>query len=197
MNFFESIFLELGFSWTLAKLTPYALMVLLGFILIYTFHSRIQHKVKKWILISILGVLPFVVYFSIYPIYQGDFSNKHFTPKQLERFPQKLTLSIVVLPGCPYCHETISFMNALISREPKLHIRYVVVSESMAPLSLFSSKLDKRISVIRAKNQKNWIIMAQGGFPCMMISEHSKIIYAWENDFFGVRAIDDYLGRNN
>lgn len=172
-------------------------MVLLGFILVYTFHSRMQQKVKKWILMSILGVLPFVVYFSIYPIYQGDFSNKHFQPEQLEPFPRKLTLSVVVLPGCPYCHETISFMNDLISREPKLHIRYVVVSESMAPLSLFSSKLDKRISVIRVKNLKNWIIMSKGGFPCMMMSEHGKLIYAWENDFFGVRAIDDYLGRNN
>jgi hypothetical protein len=88
-------------------------------------------------------------------------------------------------------------MNDLISRKPKLCIRYVVVSESMAPLSLFSSKLDNRISVIRVKNLKNWIIMSQGGFPCMMMSEHGKLIYAWENDFFGVRAIDDYLGRNN
>ncbi len=172
-------------------------MVLLGYILIYTFHSRIQHKVKKWVLMSILGILPFTVYFSMYPIYQGDFSNKHFTQKKLERFPHKLTLSIVVLPGCPYCYETISLMNEIISREPKLNIRYIVVSDSTVPLSFFSSKLDKRISVIRAKNQKNWIIMAQGGFPCMIMSEYDKIIYAWENDFFGVRAIDDYLSRNN
>ena len=197
MNFFDSIFLDPDFSWTVAKLIPYAFMVLLGFTLIYSFHSRIKHLVKKWILMSILGVLPFSLYFFFYPIYQGDFSNNHFTPKQLEPFPNKLTLSVIVLPGCPYCHETISLMNELISREPKLHIRYVVVSESQSTLAMFTPTLDKRISVVRASNIKNWIVMAQGGFPCMMISQQGKIIYAWENDFFGVRAIDDYLDRNN
>jgi hypothetical protein len=39
--------------------------------------------------------------------------------------------------------------------------------------------------------------MAQGGFPCMILSKDKNIIYAWENGHFGVRAIDDILNRLN
>jgi glutaredoxin len=193
MNTFESIFLDLGLSWTLSKLIPYLLMVLLGFIFVYTFHSRIEHKLKKWAFMSLIGLLPFTVYFAIYPIYQGDFSNTFFSPEQLDAFPQEQTLSVVVLPSCPYCHETVSFMNELIKREPSLYIRYVVVAETKGMLKDFRSKLDKRIDVIISSNPKNWITMAHGGFPCMILSQKGKVIHAWENDYFGVRAIDEII----
>lgn len=197
MNLLESIFLDLGFSWTISKLIPYVLMSIMGFVLVYTFHGRIQQKLKKWIFMSILAVLPFVIYFSMYPIYNGDFVNQHFTPEQLCAFPKKTTLTVVVLPGCPYCHESINFMNQLIEREPKLNITYVVVAETDAPLIPFKQKLSKRITVLKSTNPKDWIIMTRGGFPCMILSENRKVIYAWENDGFGVRAIDDVLSRFN
>ena len=195
MNFFETIFLNLGFSWTAAKLIPYLMMALLGFILVYTFHRKIQHRVKKWLSMAILCLLPFGAYFAIYPIYQGDFVNVHFQPKQLEKFPSKLTLTIVVLPSCPYCHETIKLMNHLNKSYPKLHIRYVVVAESKQTIHAFRSKLNPQIDVQTSKKPKDWIIMAQGGFPCMILSNNKNIIYAWENGQFGVRAIDDVINR--
>jgi glutaredoxin len=195
MNFFETIFLNLGFSWTAAKLIPYLMMALLGFILVYTFHRKIQHRVKKWLSMAILCLLPFGAYFAIYPIYQGDFVNVHFQPKQLEKFPSKLTLTIVVLPSCPYCHETIKLMNHLNKSYPKLHIRYVVVAESKQAMHAFRSKLNPQIDVQTSKKPKDWIIMAQGGFPCMILSNNKNIIYAWENGQFGVRAIDDVINR--
>ncbi|MFM6933961.1 MAG: hypothetical protein ACKOXP_00845 [Flavobacteriales bacterium] len=196
MNFLESIFLDLGFSWTIAKLTPYLLMALLGFILVYTFHSRFSTQWKKWLFMSLLSVLPFIAYFGFYPIYQGDFSQSYYQPDPLEKFPNRLTLTVVVLPGCPYCHESIQFMNTFLQREPQLHIRYLVVAESDETLIPFKEKLDKRIQVIKSKNPKNWIIMAHGGFPCMMLSEHKKVLYAWDNDHFGVRAMDEIIERS-
>jgi hypothetical protein len=197
MNLFESIFLDIGFSWTISKLIPYVLMSIMGFVLVHTFQNRVQQKLKKWIFMSILAVLPFVIYFSIYPIYNGDFVNHHFTPNQLCAFPKKTTLTVVVLPGCPYCHESINFMNQLIEREPKLNISYLVVAETDTPLIPFRQKLSKRISVFKSTYPKNWIMMSRGGFPCMILSENRKIIYAWENDQFGVRAVDDVLSRFN
>jgi hypothetical protein len=197
MNFFETIFLNLGFSWTAAKLIPYLMMALLGFILVYTFHRKIQHRVKKWLSMILLCLLPFGTYFAFYPIYQGDFVNVHFQPKQLDKFPAKPTLTIVVLPSCPYCHETITLMNHLKESYPKLNIRYVVVAESRQAMHVFRSKLNSKIEVQLSKTPKDWIIMAQGGFPCMILSNHKNIIYAWENGNFGVRAIDDILNRSN
>ena len=87
MNFFESIFLDLGFSWTASKLIPYILMFILGFVIVYTFHKRIQHKWKKW------------------------------------------------------------------------------------------------------------IIIVRSGFPSMILSENREIVHAWQNDHFGVKAIDEYIER--
>lgn len=197
MNFFESIFLDLGFSWTASKLIPYILMSILGFVIVYTFHKRIQHKWRKWIIMSILAILPFGIYFSIFPIYTGDFVNNHFSPKQLCAFPKKTTLTVVVLPGCPYCHETIELMNHLKESYPKLQIRYVVVAESKQTMQVFRSKLNPRINVQLSNTPKDWIIMAKGGFPCMILSKDKNIIYAWENGHFGVRAIDDILHRLN
>ncbi len=169
----------------------------MGFVLVYTLHSRVKEKLKKWIFMSILAVLPFVIYFSIYPIYNGDFVNQHFAPEQLSAFPKKTTLTVIVLPGCPYCHESINFMNQLIKREPKLNIRYMVIAETDSPLLPFRQQLSKQISVLKSAKPKDWIVMARGGFPCMILSENRKIIYAWENDGFGVRAIDDVLNRFN
>ena len=172
-------------------------MSIMGFVLVYTFRNRVQQKLKKWFFMSILAVLPFGIYFSIYPIYNGDFMNHHFTPEQLCAFPNKTTLTVVVLPGCPYCHESINFMNHLIEREPKLNISYLVVAETNSPLIPFRQKLSKRISVIKSTNPKDWIMMSRGGFPCMILSENHKIIHAWENDDFGVRAVDEVLNRLN
>lgn len=86
-------------------------------------------------------------------------------------------------------------MNKLIERHPNLHIRYVVVAKSSKSMRGFRSTLNRKIAVDLSKKPEDWIIMAQGGFPCMILSEHKKIIYAWENDHFGVRAIDDILSR--
>ena len=196
MNFFESIFLDLGFSWTASKLIPYILMSILGFVIVYTFQSRIQQKWKKWTIMTILAVLPFSIYFSIFPIYTGDFVNNHYSPERLATFPKKPLVTVVVLPGCPYCHETIRFMNELLRREPKLNIRYMVVAETNNPLVAFRKNLSKGIEVEKSTKPKDWIVMARGGFPTIILSENHQIVHAWENDQFGVRAIDEILERS-
>jgi hypothetical protein len=37
--------------------------------------------------------------------------------------------------------------------------------------------------------------MAKGGFPCMILSENREIVHAWENEEFGVKAIDEFIER--
>ena len=171
-------------------------MSILGFVLVYTFHNRIQRKLKKWILMSILAILPFGIYFAIFPIYNGDFINNHFKPEQLCSFPQKATLTVVVLPGCPYCHESVEFMNQLVKREPKLNIRYMVVAETDSPLLPFRQQLSKQITVLKSAKPKDWIMMARGGFPCMILSDDREIVHAWDNDHFGVKAMDEFIQKS-
>jgi hypothetical protein len=87
-------------------------------------------------------------------------------------------------------------MNELLEREPTLNIRYVVAAETNNPLLPFRKELSKRIRVEKSGNPKDWIMMARGGFPTMILSDNHKIVYAWENDQFGVRAIDDFIERS-
>ena len=170
-------------------------MAFLGFMFAHTFHHRIEKRMKRLFIMPILSIIPFSIYFAFFPIYRGDFVNIHYQPEELEEFPIKLTLNVVVLPYCPYCHETIKLMNKLKHQNPKLNIRYVVLSDVKNNQRLFRSKLDSRIAVSLSKNTKDLIMMARGGFPCMILSKNKKVIYAWQNEYFGVRAIDDIISR--
>jgi hypothetical protein len=72
-----------------------------------------------------------------------------------------------------------------------------VVAKSKQTMQAFRSKLDPKIGVELSNKPDNWIIMAQGGFPCIILSKDKNIIHAWESGNFGVRAIDDILNRLN
>ena len=147
-----------------AKLIPYLMTAIIGFTLVYTFNKKSRTASKSEKVCHFFACYIFGTYFAVYPIYKGDFVNVHFQPKQLDKFPSKLTLNVVLLPSCPYCHETITYMNNLKESYPKLHIRYVVVAESNQTMQSFRSKLNHQIDVKLSKRPKDWLIMAQGGF---------------------------------
>ena len=109
MNKIETFFLDFGLSWSMSKMLPYVICVLLGLCLVLlfrriAFRNRWLNRISSFILV----VLPFSIYFALYPIYQGDFTNQGFKPKSKIQFPSSKTLTVVVLPDCPYCYQSIS-----------------------------------------------------------------------------------------
>ena len=69
-----SFFLNLGLSYTWSKALPYFILIALGIILgVMLFKRSKSLGMKIASLVAI--VIPFIVYFAINPIYQGDFSN--------------------------------------------------------------------------------------------------------------------------
>ena len=191
-NSFETILLDLGFSWTLAKYFPFALAIFVGW-LFFRWVKKI--RMNKWILFPSLALvfcLPFVTYFFFYPIYQPDLYNQSYRPKTLLNEPPKgTTLAVVVLPGCPYCMQTTAVMNRLAKQNKNLQIVYYMVSEDPSAKQTLRKQLDKRIAIRYTKDATLWMLAAEGVFPSYLLFDQKQLKRAWHNTTFGVLALDE------
>jgi thiol-disulfide isomerase/thioredoxin len=191
-NFFETILLDLGFTWTLAKYFPFLLAIFIGW-LFFRWVKKIH--INKWILFPLLALvfcLPFVTYFFFYPIYQPDLNNQSYRPKTLLNEPPKgTTLAVVVLPGCPYCMQTTAVMNRLAKQNKNLKIAYYMVSEDPIAQKTLRKQLDKRIAIRYTKDATLWMLAAEGVFPSYLLFDNKQLKRAWHNTTFGVLALDE------
>ncbi len=193
MNSIENFFLDLGLSWSLSKAIPYLLFILSGFFLALL-SRKIQLK-KKWIkhtISTLLFALPFTIYFTLYPIYEGDLTNQGFKPKSKILFPTTKTLTVVVLPDCPYCHQSIPLIDKIKTRNPKMNINFwVVSSDSLPAKSGILSKIPSEFKILQRHDVLEISQLTSGTFPCFVLSDKKKVIQVWNNNQFGVRAIDE------
>lgn len=190
-NSLESLLLHFGFSWTTAKFLPYVVTLVLGYI-IFRLISKL--RIKTWLKLSLMALgfcLPFLTYFAFYPIYEADLQAKTFKPLQTGMdLPQEKTLIIVILPGCPYCMETISLSKKMVGLNPKIKIQYLLASEDQEGYQYFRNRLPKIIGVQTAINSMQAMLFAQGEFPSFILVANGKVKTAWHNTQFGVRALD-------
>ena len=190
-NSLEYFFLQVGFSWTAAKFTPYFLTLLVGYFVIRLISKL---RVKTWIKLSLMALgfcLPFFTYFAFYPIYEADLQVKTFKPLQAGmRLPEAKTLVLVILPGCPYCMETIALSKKMVGLNPKIKIQYLLASEDQEGYLYFRKRLPSTIDVKIAQNSMLCMLMAQGEFPSYFLVANGKVKTAWHNTQFGVRALD-------
>ncbi len=156
-----------------------------------------MNKIKKrrWLKLSailISFILPFAVYFSFFPIYEGDFSNLGITPKTTIEFSEQKTLTVVVLPNCPYCYQSILLMKKLKERNPQIIINYwISTSDSLPPKSAILKVIPKNFTSIQKYNTAEISALVKGTFPCFILSEKRKTIKLWNNNQFGVCALDE------
>ena len=193
MNWIETHFLDLGLSWSASKALPYFLCILLGLILILLLQKIHFNKIwLKWLVFVFVFILPFSVYFAIYPIYEGDFSNLGIKPNSKIKFPSSKTLTAVVLPDCPYCHQAIPLIDKIKSRNSKMSINYwVVSSDSLPPKTGILSKIPSKYQVFQRHDVVEISQLVLGTFPCFVLSDHNKANKVWNNNQFGVRALDE------
>jgi hypothetical protein len=193
MNNIETFFLDFGLSWSVSKALPYVFCILIGSCLVVLF-QRIGLR-KKWlnrISSFILLILPVAIYFSLYPIYEGDFSNQGIKSDSKIKFPSSKALTVVVLPDCPYCYQSISLINKLKSRNPNLPINYwVVSSDTLPPKTGILSKIPYEYEVFQRHDVIEMSKLVLGTFPCFVLSDNGKVQKVWNNNQFGVRALDE------
>ena len=96
---------------------------------------------------------------------------------------------VIVLPDCPYCHESIAISKKLIERNPKLKIEYWVTGD------VIDSKFDKlksdQIPIVQNREIEKTIYLTEGVFPTYLITKNKQIVKRWTNNEFGVLALDE------
>ena len=194
MNSVENIFLDFGLSWTISKLLPYVLVIVLGIVMVYGFRMKIKRRkpIIKWSLRIGLFILPFIVYFIYAPIYEGDFSNGSVIiekdAKYYELTGEKLV--IIALPNCPYCLEAMERLKKLKERVPNAELEFVLCHADSSNIGWYRENAGPDINIRLAKDSKAMSQLAGSLFPTYVyVSDtHLKL---WPNNAFGVLAIDE------
>jgi glutaredoxin len=144
MNTLEIFLSSLGFSWTISKLLPYILFLIIGIFFAVIFYKKLKLlKLLKIIISLAIFVLPFLLYFVYSPIYQGDFSNSGYTVSSENRFPDKKQLTVYVLSNCPYCIQATTLLKNMMFHNKRIHLEIKVIG----------NHLDDKIKYQRLINQ--------------------------------------------
>jgi hypothetical protein len=195
MNSIERFLLDSGLSWTMSKLLPYILMVFIGLLLVFIlkrFVAKMKLPVRLLIKLTVL-ILPFVLYFAVAPIYQGDFSNNSVEISKDDAYKELTGKRLVVLtiPGCPYCFEALGRMKKLKERVPAIEIDYIVCHTDPETMDWYKQEAGDAVNVKMAENIKSMSELAFGVFPTFVLVDGDKTLRTWSNDNFGVSAMDE------
>lgn len=190
---FEAISLDIGLSWTFSKIAPYLVqfiaVVMLSASLAQLFGTN--YGKKKLILISCILAFSGIA-FALNPIYEGDFNNTYeelFAVHMEDEFREGLTM--VALPGCPYCFERIETLNRLNQYNGEVPISIIMLDGDSLSMAEYSGLLDDNIAVIPAQNSKQVSQLVRGSFPAFIYtSKESKTLYFWDQIGFGSGALD-------
>ena len=193
MNSLEYFFLDLGLSWTYSKLIPYVLAILFG--AGFSWFLLVKIKKQSWLKFSsVIGsfVLPFIIYFTFFPIYEGDFSNLGVLSNSTIPFPQKKTLTVVVLPNCPFCYQSIRLMKKLKERKPEITIQYwISTSDTLSRDTKIFKVIPDYFTTFQKYNKAEISKLVQDTYPCFILSKEGKSLKQWNNNHFGVSALDE------
>lgn len=191
----ENSFLESGFGFTTSKVLPYIITLLIGLIIVFLLRSKLNFR-NKFIRVGlkiIIVLIPVSVYFAVYPIYEGDFSNSF---KVVKRSSDNSEVSgdklyVISIPGCPFCKIAMSKMLQLEERNPGLEIEYLVCSKDSSTLDFYAEINEGKIPVNLAEKPEKLMVLAEGTFPTYVVSRKNEPLKTWSNQNFGVRALDD------
>jgi hypothetical protein len=192
----ESFLLNTGLSFTLSKVVAYFLFIVLGLILAFVFlrrtkNSRIEKVVKAFISL-VLFVAPFLIYFAIHPIYVGDFSNNSYAVESKIDFPKGKQLTVIALANCPYCIQSIETSKLLKKKSPSMKIEYWVLSTDLKDKIKYQKLVGKTAKVrLKGRDSQELSVLAKGSYPTFVLSDQKRASKAWNNDSFGVIAMDE------
>jgi hypothetical protein len=196
MNSFESFFLDKGLSYTLSKLLPYIIMPLIGLIVWLIVKRWFKKGWMRLATFVIFLAVPFVLYFSAHPIYEGDFANK---AEEIERTGELAAipatrLLVITIPDCPHCKASIGRMRAFKLRNPKASIEYRVCSKKISDINAYKAEAKGEFPVRLAKDPEALSKVAHGSFPTFVLIKKTSASL-WSNDNFGVGALDEVSAR--
>ena len=136
---------DVGMSWTLSAFVPYILQFIAAFLVAFQVVTLVRNKghlfKRLFFLVSLIAFCG--VAFWAHPIFEGDFSNdkQEVVIKTNDGNVFNEGLTMAALPGCRFCFGRIPLLNELKSRNPKLNISVLIVSESQETFEVYNSEL--------------------------------------------------------
>ena len=190
----ETLLLDWGFSHTLSKVIPFVVIILFGLLLAILVYRRFKNDKRIAITLSIFFlIVPFIGYFAINPIFQGDFSDQGTTIsiKNLKTQTMRNGLLVLALPGCGYCMESIEELKIMKKRKPKLKIEFDVIGLfADEAIGKYEKAIDGKFKVKQLKNDVEFTNVTGTSYPTFIMIDKGKAVKFWTNNQFGVVAKD-------
>lgn len=190
---FETVSLDVGLSWTFSKIAPYLAQFIIVVMLSASLAQLFGTNTGKKKLILIFCILTFSgIAFAVNPIYEGDFDNTYdelFAVHMEDEFQEGLTM--IALPGCPYCYERIETLNRINKYNGEVPIFIIMLDGDSLSMAEYLGLLSDNITVIPAQNSKQLSQLVRGSFPAFIYtSKETKTLYFWNQIGFGSGALD-------
>lgn len=190
----EELLNYLGVSFTISKFLPYLLNILIGIVFSILIHKHISaSKYIRIIVIIVITALPFGIYFSIYPIFEGDISNEGINIKNNLDLPKNKDLLIIALADCPYCIQSQKTIKIIYQKNKKIKAEYLIVNGTKQDSIRYARMLNGFASCRNIKNSIPLLQSIQGSFPSFILVRKGKLNKVWSNNTFSVRAWDEIV----
>ena len=190
----ETFLLDWGLSHTMSKIIPYVLVILFGLLLAILVYRRFKSDKRIAITLGLFFLItPFIGYFTVNTIYQGDFSDQGTTIsiKNLKTQIMRNGLLVLALPGCGYCMESIEGLKIIKKRKPKLKIEFDVIGFLAGEaIGKYEKAIDGKFKVKQLKNDIEFTAVTGTSYPTFIMIENGKAVKFWTNNQFGVVAKD-------
>ena len=190
----ETLLNNLGLSFTLSKFIPYLLTILIGIVCAKLLSKHISaSKIIRNIFITLITILPFGIYFSIYPIFEGDINSEGVIIRKNLDLPKNKDLLIIALADCPYCIQSQKTIKIIHQKNKKIKAEYLIVNGTKLDSIRYARMLLGFASCRTVKNSVPLIQTIQGRFPSYILVRKGKLNKVWTNNTFGVRAWDEVV----
>lgn len=195
----ETVAQNIGISFTLSKMMPY---VFQGAFLLILLIECYRHYFVKFssILRRLFGLSLLLIgggiAFALHPIYEGDFQHEYkpvnFSGDSAHGIQDGLTM--IALPGCPYCYDRLSELNRLVELYPTQQVYIQVVNNDSLAIEEYRERADELIQVSLAKNENTLKSLIGERYPSFIyLKEGAENGIIWNNNGFGVAAMDFVL----
>lgn len=187
----EHLFFDAGASWTLAKLIPYIVVLSSAtttlLLSIRTFKSKkiIGILIGAFIFSTAIGVD-----FYFHKIYQGDFSNDSVSVQSSNVQIEPNSITVIAIPGCPFCHGSIEMLKVMKQRNPSLKINFLVCSSDSTSLEQYQKPIDQKFNLALLYDLEELSRLKINSFPTFIFTDRQGNKSLWLNDTFGNPAKD-------
>lgn len=179
-----------GSTWTRSQLVPYLLCWVSALNVIVFGISAFKKKVVGALVGATLASVIIGIDFRQHVIYQGDFSNNSVEIQSDYHQFKKGTLSVITIPGCPFCHASIEMLKILKERQPQLDIHFLVCSSDSLALEEYVEPIQGKFDLELFEDLKEIPKIGINGFPSFVYTDTNGKKLLWSNDGFGARARD-------